>query len=135
MADILKLRIEHRKDNTMEHYEMQKNEFSLDAFRENLKSMIEAKGIYAKDIAIECGMTPTSLSRYINGLRDPTIENLWHLATYFGTTIDFLIGANKDKLSDIGPDARHIVELYSMASVEDQAVIRTVLRKYEGRKQ
>lgn len=118
----------------MKHHMMQGKGFSLEAFRENLKSMIESKGLYAKDIAINAGMTPTSLSRYISGLRDPTLENIWRLADYFGVTIDFLLGANADHRSDMGPDARHILVLYSMASEEDQAVIKTVLRKYERMK-
>lgn len=103
------------------------------AFRQNLRSLIESKGIMAKDLASEIQSTPATISRYLTQLRDPDLEYVYRISRYFGVTIDYLLGVNNDLKSDMSPEARHISELYSRASLEDQAVIKTVLRKYEDK--
>lgn len=103
-----------------------------DAFRSNLRALIDSKGLMAKDLAAEVDATPATISRYVTQMRDPDLEYVYRIAKYFGVTIDYLLGINDNKHSDLTPEARKIAELYTQASAEDQAVIKTVLRKYEG---
>ncbi len=103
----------------------------FDAFRNNLRSLIDSKGIMSKDLAAEIQSTPATISRYMTQDRDPDLEYVYRLSRYFGVTIDYLLGVNSDRKSDMTPDVRKVAELYSRASAEDQIVIKTLLRKYE----
>lgn len=106
-------------------------QLNFDAFRVNLRSLIESKGILGKELAYEIGTTPASISRYLTNMRDPEPEYIYRIARYFGVSIDWLLGIADEKLDVLPPETRKVAELYSLASKEDQAVIQTVLRKYE----
>ena len=102
-----------------------------DAFYKNLRSLMDSKGILGKDLALEINSTPATISRYVTGAREPELEYVFRLCQYFGVSIDWMFGLSDDKQSVYTPEIRKILELYSRASAEDQAVIKTVLRKYE----
>lgn len=115
----------------MKTYENKDNKpLSFAAFRRTLKCFIESKGLLQKDFAEEVGIKPVTLSRYINGRRNPDLIYVYKIARYFGVTIDYLLGINDDKNAIFSKEIREVCELYSRASREDQAVINTVLRKY-----
>ena len=107
---------------------------SFDAFRNNLNALIDSKGLLGKDLAADVMMTPASISRYINGARDPELEYVYRLSLYFGTTIDYLLGVND--LSNTGMTAEEIeiVSLYRKASRDDRNVIKTILARYTEKK-
>jgi transcriptional regulator with XRE-family HTH domain len=48
-----------------------------------------------RDLASKVGVTETTMSRYINGTREPKIEILLNLSISLETTVDELIG-NQD---------------------------------------
>ena len=102
-----------------------------DKFQERLSSLIESKGVLGKDLAYGIESTPATISRYLTQNRDPELEYVYRIAKYFDVTIDWLLGISDDKQEIYTAEAKHISELYSKASVDDQAVVKTVLRKYE----
>ena len=108
-------------------------DLTFEPFRNNLRSLIESKGIYAKELAYQTGTTPATISRYLTNMRDPELKYVYRLCKYFGVSIDWILGLSEDRYIPYTPEIQKIAELYSMASKEDQAVIQTVLRKYEGR--
>lgn len=107
-----------------------KNKLEFDKFRENLKGLIKSKGLSGRDLAAELETTPATISRYLNGVRNPEIDNLYRLSQYMGVTIDFLLGVNGDNSTGLTPEARRMAALYMMASDSDQNVVDALLAKY-----
>lgn len=65
-----------------------------------LREIREKKSMSMKDLADRLGVTPTSVSRYETGEREPDIDTLKRLASILGTTVDELIGGDDDEAAD-----------------------------------
>ena len=61
-----------------------------------LKNLVSARGMTQKDIAIELGISQQRFNFYVKGSREPDIATLILLADYFGVTVDYLIGHEKE---------------------------------------
>ena len=70
------------------------------------------------------GVSEATISRYLNNLRTPTVQNLMLLSDALGVSSDFLLG-----LSD-HPEDKMLTRAYSIASSDDKHVIWTILEKY-----
>ena len=68
------------------------------------------------------GMSAATISRYLCGLRCPTVENLSRIAAALNTSSDYLLGLN-----DV-PDSKKLID----ASCDDKRVIWTLLERYGG---
>ena len=44
------------------------------AFKKNLRNLIESRGLYSKDIAAEINISTPTLSRYLQGAREPELK-------------------------------------------------------------
>ena len=66
---------------------------------ETLKSLITRQSSQ-KQVAKDIGISPQTLSNYINDKTEPDITTLKLLAKYFHTTVDYLIGFNVPHLID-----------------------------------
>lgn len=102
-------------------------------FRTNLKSLIDSRGKYAKEVADELGMTHATLSRYLNGVRNPEMSYVIKIAKTFGVSIDWLLGLDNDKGAKYPYEIKEVADLYSLASNDDRNVIQAVLEKYRGK--
>ena len=69
---------------------------------ENLKSLRLSKGITQLTLQMRTGIDQSLLSKYENGERVPTVENLAVLADCFGTSLDYLM----DRTSQVKPYPR-----------------------------
>ena len=49
-------------------------ELDFTAFKKNLRDLIESRGLYAKDIAAEINVSTPTLSRYLQGVREPELK-------------------------------------------------------------
>ena len=103
----------------------------LDAFRRNLRALIDDKGLSGKEVAEAIQSTPPTISRYFTKDREPSIEILYRLSRYFGCTIDWLLGLSDSRFDSLTPKVREMAELYARASSSDQLVIETLLSKYK----
>lgn len=101
------------------------------AFKTNLKSLIDNRGVLIKDVAEAINSTPGSMSRYLSGKRDPDLKYVVALAEYFNVSVDWLLGINGEKFEILPPEIQRIVNLYSLASPDDRRVIEAVLSKYQ----
>ena len=61
-------------------------------FTERLKEYFESLNISQNQFAKELGVYSATVSRWMIGKTEPTIENLWRLADYFEISVDTLIG-------------------------------------------
>lgn len=61
-------------------------------FGENLRAVMDAKGIGVRPLAAKCGIPPSTLTRLRNGDRtDPNLSTLIVLARGLGVTINELV--------------------------------------------
>ena len=58
---------------------------------ENLKNLRLKQNITQLALQMRTGIDQALLSKYENGERVPTVENLIILADYFGTSLDYLM--------------------------------------------
>ncbi|MBS5783849.1 MAG: helix-turn-helix domain-containing protein [Clostridium sp.] len=59
---------------------------------EVLSNLMELQGVTPYRLSKETGITQATLSRWKNGITQPSIETLQTLADYFGVTVDYLTG-------------------------------------------
>lgn len=62
----------------------------VEAFSQNLKSLIGDMSI--SEFARKVDIPQQTISRYLLGQREITLQNLWKIADYFDEDIDYLIG-------------------------------------------
>ena len=63
---------------------------------EKLLSLMKKQGISQRQLADRLNTTEASLSRYVNGEREPKADMLANIATALNTTSDYLLGIEKD---------------------------------------
>ncbi|MBD5436778.1 MAG: helix-turn-helix transcriptional regulator [Treponema sp.] len=64
---------------------------------EKIRDLMDKLALSQKKLAELANVTEVSMSRYISGERDPSIETLANIATALHTTTDFLLGKESDK--------------------------------------
>lgn len=74
-----------------------------------LKELREQNGISQREIAEVIGCRQNSLYRYEIGEREPSIEVIKKLASFFGVTVDYLVG--------------HDAEAFEVSEYEKQLVL------------
>lgn len=63
---------------------------------EKLLGLMKKRGISQRQLADRLNTTEASLSRYVNGEREPKADMLANIATALNTTSDYLLGIEKD---------------------------------------
>ena len=103
-------------------------------FRENLRTLINVRGITIKAFAAEIDASAATISRYLSGDRTPDLPYVVKIADYFSVSIDWLLGINGDKFDVMPKEVQEVASLYSLASPDDRRVIQAVLGKYKEQK-
>lgn len=62
---------------------------------ERILSLLQKQGLTQKQLADRLNTTEATLSRYVNGEREPKADMLANIATALNTTSDFLLGIEK----------------------------------------
>lgn len=73
------------------------NSSCIKTFCENLNLLIKERGVMQKDVCRATGITPTTLTCYTKGIRNPSLDTVYKLAKYFNVSIDDLVGINAEK--------------------------------------
>lgn len=68
----------------------------------NIKDFRIEKNILQKDLALFLNRTPTCISDWERGKREPSVEDLIKLADFFGCSVDYLIGRESEDFQIIG---------------------------------
>lgn len=100
-------------------------------FSNNLRMLIESRGLTTKDFCIDIEIPAATISRYLTGDREPKLSYVVKIAEYFSVSIDWMIGITGEKFDVLPADIQDIVSLYSLASEDDRRVIRMLLSKYK----
>lgn len=96
-------------------------------FSERLSLCMEQCKVNGTELSSLSGVTAATISRYLNGLRMPSVENIILLADSLNVSVDYLLG-----LHDV-PDDKILTAAYSIASSADKRVIWTLLERYGGK--
>lgn len=105
---------------------------SLEFFRLRLSALMQAHGYNIKTLSEAIGITRPTLSRYLDGQRQPELIYVMKIAQYFGVTTDWLLGMSEEKFDDRADELMELMNLYVMASDGDKSVVRAILSKYRG---
>ena len=62
------------------------------AFAQNLSALMKENGMTQGELARAINVPQQTISRYVTGKREATLEYLCKIADYFGEDIDVLIG-------------------------------------------
>lgn len=96
-------------------------------FSERLSLCMKQNGLNGAELSSLSGVIAATISRYLNGLRVPTVDNIIRLADALNVSVDYLLG-----LHDV-PDDKILISAYSIASCDDKHVLWTLLERYGGK--
>jgi len=68
----------------------------VNSFADRLKSLIDEKGINQSALAKHTKLGTSTISQWVNGQRQPSVEYIIILANYFDVSADYLLGRTKD---------------------------------------
>lgn len=101
-------------------------------FPQNLKKLIDSRGITQQRLSEDTGLTTASISRYVSGLRSPEARALEIISQYFNVSVDWLLGLSEESTKILPKDTQWIIEKYTAASAADKTVIKAILSKYDS---
>ena len=113
---------QNKKYRNMETYDWE-------PFRKNLKALMDSRGFTGKDFAIEVGLAPTTVTRYLTE-RTPDIVALWRICDKFNVSLDWLVGRQTSRLTEVPDDVQKFSDAYTVATQADKDVIDMILKKY-----
>jgi transcriptional regulator with XRE-family HTH domain len=87
---------------------------------------MECCGVNGAELAALSGVSAATISRYLNGLRQPTVDNIIRLADALDVSTDYLLCLHNV------PDDKMLVSTYSVATADDKKVIWALLERYGG---
>ena len=64
----------------------------INKFSERLSHCMQERHLNGNDLAALSGVTAATISRYLNGLRTPTVDNVVLLADALDVSVDYLLG-------------------------------------------
>ena len=64
----------------------------LNFFNNKIAELRKSQGLSQRQLAKEIGTSQANLSRWEQGLNEPSIIECWKIADYFGVSIDILCG-------------------------------------------
>ena len=68
----------------------------MKSFSERIKYLRVEKGLGQEALAKELGVSNAIISRWENGLREPSMSSLIALAKFFHVSIDYIVGLTDD---------------------------------------
>ena len=89
-------------------------------FGEALKDLIEEHGLTQKQLALNLGISPSTLGGYIQGTREPDFQTLKALAQYFRVTTDYLLDCPSERIGS--PSEYEVLRIFRMLSEEQRAI-------------
>jgi len=104
----------------------------MEIFRDNLRKYIDGKGIDQKDLAVDTGITPASISRWMTGKAEPDVANVLKIVATLGVSIDYLFGLTDIKTpgAKLSPEQTLLIRYYNRMSSRDKKIVWTMLEGY-----
>lgn len=93
-----------------------------------LMELRKAKGLSQKQLATILGCSQNMISQWENGTRDPGTETLILISTYFGVTVDYLLGREQTKAGQKEKAIDEAMALYEKLSAEDKEKVKSYIQ-------
>ena len=98
---------------------------------ERLRKCREQKGLSQKQVALEVGVKPPTVSQWESGTKIPSRENIAKLARLYGVTVDYLLDRSSDPSpiasSDLSADEIRLIQDYRSLNKQGQEYIRQTM--------
>lgn len=91
-------------------------------FPTRLRELRKERGLTQGQVAGRLGVTPSMVSAYENGIRQPSYEVLIKIARLYGVSSDYLLGISGRR----NPDSQHLVSLDSLSPSNIALVIQII---------
>lgn len=99
---------------------MQKN-FGVTKMYEIFRELCEERNVKPGKVALDCGITPSTFTRWKQGAYKPKADKLQKIADYFGVPLEYLVTGKKedsqtfhnDVLVSLNDDLNIIIEIMS----------------------
>ena len=102
----------------------------------NLKRLREQKGISQQQLADAVIVSQQSINKYENHMVEPSIETLIRLASYFDTTVDYLIGntTNPRRIEnvheyDLNDAESRLIDIYRKSDPKDKTLLLDIAER------
>ena len=71
-------------------------------FAENLRELLDYKGVELKELSAGTGISKNTLDNYLSGQKSlPNVENGVKIARFLGVSVEFLVDGNSQKETEI----------------------------------
>lgn len=97
-----------------------------------IAKLIKERNITQKELAQMIGVTEASMSRYVSGDRVPKSEIIANMATALRTTVDYLLGTEKDEDNEFPKIKRLIARNSAKMSIEEKRELINTLFDENG---
>ena len=67
------------------------NSTCIKTFCENLILLLKERGVSQTKLCNDCDISIATMSRLVNGERNPSLDTVYKIAKYFGVSIDELV--------------------------------------------
>lgn len=104
-------------------------------FSKNLEYLRKSRNITQSELANKIGVDQTTIGRWEDGNREPTVGNVSNIAKYFGVSIPNLLDKDLSKESDnkIDDNIQVLLDAYQGLSDSDKEFMKNMI--IERRKQ
>ncbi|MDT3700764.1 MAG: helix-turn-helix transcriptional regulator [Thermincola sp.] len=101
-------------------------------FNENLKQIMDVRGVNQKWLSDESNIPEATISRYVNGVHMPTINLIIKLAKALNVSVDYLLGiAPYSAISkETDQEINILISAYCKAQNRDRKLIWGLLEDY-----
>ena len=90
----------------------------MSKFAERLKKLREARGMSQVEFAEKMNTAQTTIGNYEAGKREPSFDRLSEMATFFGVSLDYLVGRTDDPAKEYKPVTRELLDMLHLSDDE-----------------
>ncbi len=89
-------------------------------FHQRLRELIEENDITQRKLAADLNIAASTVSSYVQGVREPDFSILFRLADYFHVSTDYLLGYSSQKCAELLDD--ELLQLFHSLSPEQKEI-------------
>lgn len=107
----------------------------MSSFKERVKSELSYKGWILKELAAQTGISKRTLDSYLDSREVmPSADQAVKIAKALQVTVEYLVtGKDSHKEAPMSPDARKLMELFSILDERDKQTVMNLVESLSDR--
>ena len=110
---------------------------AIEAFGKKLKQLLEENNLTQKKFAAELNIAPSTVSSYVQNVREPDFKTLTNIACYFNVSVDYLLSISEETSDSYMEEEllrtfRMMNSIQKEIYVEQGRVVIKTLKKYNN---